>query len=93
MSQVVMTISTAPPVMGVYSVVSLVTTMVTSAPTSVGYITSGKQDVVMPPQLILRDTFRGSTGLMCATAKQPQSKMPSQVSSAGKFLFQSLASH
>ena len=55
MSQVaVTTTTTTPPVSVVCSGVSLVTMTVTLAPTSVGHMTMGKQDVILPPQLIQR---------------------------------------
>ena len=52
---------------------------VTPALIAVGQMTLGQQDVVLPPQLIQRDTWRGSAGLTCVPQQpQPQSQMSSQ---------------
>ena len=52
--------------------------MVTLAPTSVGQITLGQQDMVLP-QFIPRDILMGSGGLMhVPQQQQPQSQMPPQ---------------
>ena len=69
--------------------------------TSVGSAPLGQYDVVLTPQLILRDTMRGAVGL--TTVLQPQhsqSQMPSQAYGnyvmgypRGSFLFQSWAFH
>ena len=75
MSPVIATM-TAPPMAVVYSRPSLITMNVTRGPTSVGSAPLGEHDVVLPPQLIQRDTMMGSVGL--ATQQQPQSQMPSQ---------------
>ena len=49
------------------------------APSSGGLAALGQHDVVMPPQLILRDTFRASIGLTTVLQQQqPQSQMFSQ---------------
>ena len=50
------------------------------APTSVGLAEWGQHDVVLPPQVIPRDTMRGFVGLaMVPQQQQPQFQMPSQV--------------
>ena len=53
----VTTTTTTPSVTVVSSRASLITMMVTHAPPSMGYTTSGQHDVVLPPQLILRGTM------------------------------------
>ena len=61
------------------AVAALITVMAMFVPTSVGQITSGQQDVVLPPQLILRDTVRCTTGITnMLQQQQSQSQMPSQ---------------
>ena len=76
---VLLTKSTTPPVTVVYSGALLITTTVKLAPTSVGQTTSGQHDVVLLPQLILRDTVRASVGLTTLDQQQqPQSLMPHQ---------------
>ena len=62
MSQVTMTTTTSP-VTVVCSGAMLITVMVILAPTSVGQTALGQHDVVLPPQLILRDTLSDSAGL------------------------------
>ena len=44
-----------------------------------GLTTLGQHELVLPPQLILRDTMRGSAKLTILQLQQPQSQMPSQV--------------
>ena len=56
--------TTTPPVTVVFSRASPITITVTMALTSMGLATSGQHDVVLPPQLILRDALRGSVGLV-----------------------------
>ena len=51
--------TTTPPVTVVFSGASFITMTATTAPTSVEQMTSGQQDVILPPQLIQRDTLRG----------------------------------
>ena len=47
--------------------------------TSAGLTAKGQHDVVLPPQLILRDMMRGCVGLITVLQKQQsQSQMPSQ---------------
>ena len=70
--------TTTSPVTVVCSGASLITKMDMLAPTSVGQITLDQQDVVLPPQFILRDTVRGFVGLMHVPQKQTQSQMPSE---------------
>ena len=81
MSQVtaVPTTTTTPPVTIMCSSGLSITTTVTVAPTT-GYLAIfGQHDVVLPPQLILRDTMRGSVGLAnVLKQQQPQSHMPSE---------------
>ena len=51
----------------------------TMDPTSVALTTLGQHDVVLPLQLIQRDTMRGSVGLTTMLQQQQsQSQMPSQ---------------
>ena len=77
MCQVMMTTTTSiPPVTFVCSGPFLITTMVTPAPTSVGQITSGQWDVALPPQLILRDTLRGSAGHLCVPQQRQSQMLP-----------------
>ena len=71
LSQVTMTrIMTTPPVTVVCSLSVLITLTVMLALTSGGQITLGQQDLVLPPQLTLRDTMRGFAGL--TDMPQPQ---------------------
>ena len=57
----------------------VLTTTVMLAPTSVGHITLGQQNVDLPPQLIPRHTMKGSAGLTNVPQQcQPQSQMASQ---------------
>ena len=65
-----LTTSTTPPVTVVYSGALLITTTVKLAPTSVGQTTSGQHDVVLLPQLILRDTVRASVALITLHQQQ-----------------------
>ena len=93
--------TTTPPVTVVCHGASPITLTVTMAPTSVGLAASDQLDMVLPPQLIPRDTMRDSVGLTTVPQQQQlRSQMPSpeyvnyamgppQVS----FLFQSSASH
>ena len=74
MSQVTVT-TTTPPVTVVCSRVSLITMMVTLAPTSVGQITLGLHDMVLLQQFIPRDTLWGSA---VPQQQNPQLKIPSQ---------------
>ena len=80
MSQVtVITTITTSPVTVVWSGSSPITTTVMIAPTSVGLPTSGKHDVVLPLQLILRATMKWSGGLTTMPQQwQHQSQLPSQ---------------
>ena len=58
---------------------SPITSSVMMAASSVGLATSGLHNVVLPPQLILRDTMRGSCGhTIMPQQQQPKSEMPSQ---------------
>ena len=78
MSQVTMTaITTNLPVTVDCTGASLITVMVKLASTTMGQITFDQHDVVLPPQCILRDIFRGSAGLTNMPQQQPQSQMPS----------------
>ena len=93
-----MTTTTAP-VSVVCSGASLITMTVTAVPISVGQMTWGQQDLVLPPQLIPWDTLRGSAGPVCATETTilvPDAFsgicQPCHGSSTGKFLFQSWVS-
>ena len=62
---------------------SSITTSVTMAPTSVGLAASDWHDVVLPPQLIPRDTMRGPVGHATVPQQwQPQSQMPSQANAS-----------
>ena len=61
-SQVTVTTTTTPPLTVVGSEAMLITIMNMLAPTSVGKTTLGQHNVVLLPQLILRDTMRGSVG-------------------------------
>ena len=70
----------SPPVTVLCSRALPVTMIVTIAPTSVGLAASDHHDVVWPPQLILRDTMRGSVGLTTLSQQQQnETQMPSQV--------------
>ena len=62
MSQVTMTTTTQPVTVVCFGA-SLIAIMVTPAPTSVGQMTLGQQNVVLGAQLILRDSVRGSADL------------------------------
>ena len=63
MSQVILTTTTTTLLVTVVSFGALpINTVVTVASTSVGLATSSQHDVVLPPQLILRYTMRGSVG-------------------------------
>ena len=102
MSQVTVTnITITLPVTGVCSGASLITMTIVMASTSVGQSTSGQHDVVLLPQLILRDTMKGSVGITpMLQQQQSQSQMPSQAYADRAmgplqvgFLFQSLAFH
>ena len=67
MSQVTITNTTTTPSMtAVCSRTTLITKMVMLAPTSVGQTTLGQ-----PPQLILKDTVKGSVGLTTMQQQQP----------------------
>ena len=80
MFQVTMTTSTSPPVTVGCCGASFITVMVMLVPTSVGQIKSGQHGVVLPPQLILRDTLMGFACFTNLLQHQPpQSQMPSQV--------------
>ena len=64
MCQISMTTTTnTPPVTVVCPGALLIMITVLLALTSVGQITLGQHDVVLQPQLIQRDTVRGSAGL------------------------------
>ena len=53
--------------------------MVILAPNSVGQTTLGQHDVVLPPQLILRDILKEPPDLTTLTKEQqPQSQLSSQ---------------
>ena len=77
--------------------VSPFTMTVAVASTSVSLAAATQHDVVLPPQLILRDTVRGSVSLTTVLQQQqPQYKMPSQANATYgmgppqvSFLFQS----
>ena len=70
--------TTTPPVTVVCSRTSPTTVTVRMAPTSVDSVASGLHDVVVPPQLILRNTG-GSVDLTTVLQqKQYKSQMPSQ---------------
>ena len=57
----------------------VLTTTITLVPSAVDLPTLDQHDVVLPPQLIPRDTVRGSVYLVTVPQqKQPQSQMPSQ---------------
>ena len=72
------TTTTTPSVTAVCSGASLINTIITLPPTSVGQITSGQQNVVLQPQLIQRETMRGSAGLTDKLQQQhPETQMPS----------------
>ena len=60
--------TTTSPVTVVYSRSSLISMTVTVAPTSVGLVASGQHDVVLPPQLYLRDTVRVLLPSYCTAA-------------------------
>ena len=93
--------TTIQPLTVVCSRASLITMTVTMAPTSVHLTASDQLDLVLPPQLLHRDTMRGSFGLTTVPKQQlPQSEMPSQAyasytmgPSLVSFLFQRWASH
>ena len=71
--------TTTPPVAVVFCGASTITIHVTMAPTCVGLTALGQHSVFLPPQLILRDTMRGSAGITnVPQQQQPQSQMPSQ---------------
>ena len=61
-----------PPVTVVCSRASPIIMTVTMAPTSVGLAAFGQYGVLLPPQLIPRDTMSGSVGL----TTQPQQQQP-----------------
>ena len=64
----------------VHSGATLITMMVMLATISVGQTTLVPHDVVLPPQLILRGTMRGSPGLTTMLQQhQSQSQMPSGI--------------
>ena len=64
MLQVTMsTTTTTSLVIVVCSRVALITVTVMLVPTSLGRITSGQQDVILPPHLIAKDAMRGSASL------------------------------
>ena len=69
----VTTTSTTPPVIVVCSRALSITTTITMAPTTLHLAVSGQYDVVLLPQLILRDTVKGSVSLTIV----PQQQQPS----------------
>ena len=71
------TSTTTLPMTVVCSGMMLITMQVTMAPTSLGQTTSVQHDVILLPQLILRDIMRGSAGLTTKPQQQQlQSKIP-----------------
>ena len=73
MSQVIV-ITNNPPVVAACFGASSITNTVTMSTTTVGLTVSGQHDVVLLPPLILRDTVRGSIGLITVSQQQqPQS--------------------
>ena len=75
----VTTTSTTPYVTVVWSSASPFTMTITVASTSVGLTTFGQHDVVLPPELIPRDTMWDSVGLTIEPQQQQQqSQMFSQ---------------
>ena len=77
MSQVTVTTTTIThPVTVVFSIASPITMTILRDPSSVGLPTSGQHDVVLPLQVILWDTVRGSIGLSTMPQQQPQSQTP-----------------
>ena len=90
MSQVTVTTTTAPVTVVCYWAITMTVTLVTTTVdlpalgqhdvhTSMDVTKLGQHDVVLPPQLILRDSMRGSVGLATVSKQQqPQSQMPSQ---------------
>ena len=79
MSQVTVTTTTVTqPVTVVCCGSSLITVTVMLGPTFVSQMTSGNHDMFLPPQLIMRNTVRGTAGLSTMPwQQQPQSQMPS----------------
>ena len=75
----VTTTTTTTPVTVVCDGASTITMAGKMAPNSVGLTTSSQHDVVLPLQLILRDTIRVSVGLTTVLQQQLQSQRPSQV--------------
>ena len=75
MSQVTLATTIAtPPMIDVPLRALLITVTVMHAGTSVGQGTFGQHDVVLPPQLALRNTMRGLVGLTTLSQQQePQS--------------------
>ena len=70
---------TTPPVTVVFSGAPLISMTVILPPVSVGQITLGQQDVVLPPRLMLRDTMMDSAGITNMPKQlHPHSHMPSQ---------------
>ena len=71
--------TTTPPVTVVCPRASVITRTATVAPSSVDLAASDQHYVVLPPQLILRNTVRNSVGLTTLLQwEQPQSQMNSQ---------------
>ena len=67
------------PVTVVCTRASLITMTVTVVPNSVGLAASGQHNVVLPPQLILRETMRGSLEhTVVLQQQQPPSQKPCQ---------------
>ena len=81
-----------PSLTGAYCITSSISITVTLASTSLGLTTSGQQDVVLPPQLILRDTVRDSVGLT-TVPQQQQYASPTLGSSQVSYLFQGQVFH
>ena len=71
--------NTAPPLTVVYSWASPITLTVSMASTFVGLAALDQHDVVLPPQLNLRDIIRSYVGLISVLQQQqPQYQMSSQ---------------